>query len=84
METILGVIGSILTASILGVAKWFANFFKKQFNMVLRKLEMNHIQYKATDYALEKSIGNGYSRHKKEKLDELIKIAQYVNTEDFQ
>ena len=61
----------------------FYFWLKAQFKMIMRKLEMNHLQQKATDFALEKSLGNGYSKYRSSKLDELIKVSRYVNADDF-
>jgi hypothetical protein len=73
----------ISTAFISALGLGFVGWLKSQFKQVLRKLEMNHLEVKATDYALEKSIGNGYTQHRYNKLAELIEKSKFVNSDDF-
>lgn len=73
----------ISVAIVTGLTLGFVGWLKAQFKKVLRKLEMNHIEVKATDYALERTLGNGYTSHRREKLDELIKKSSFVNYDDF-
>lgn len=74
----------ISTAVVSGLMLGFIGWLRAQFRTVLRKLEMNHIEVKATDYALEKSLGNGYTTHRREKLKELITKSNFVNADDFE
>jgi len=73
----------ITTAIVASFAIGFVAWLKSQFKTLIRKLEMNHLELKATDYALEKSFGNGYSSYKREKLLELITKSKFVNADDF-
>lgn len=61
----------------------FIGWLKYEFKKVMRKLEMNHIEVRATDYALEKSLGNGYTKHRQDKMSELIQKSSFVNNDDF-
>lgn len=42
------------------------------------RVELNTINQEATDFALEKSIGNGYSKHRAAKKEELMKDSKYI------
>jgi hypothetical protein len=44
---------------------------------------MIHIELKATDYAIEKSMGNGYTKARRERMSDLIEKSKYVNSDDF-
>ena len=46
---------------------------------ILHKIDLMDIEQKSTDYALEKSMGNGWTKHKSEKKQELLRDAKYIN-----
>jgi hypothetical protein len=73
------VIGSLVIGLMTGFIKWL----KAQFVLLLRRVEMVHIELKATDYAIEKGMGNGYTKARREKMSELIEKSKYVNADDF-
>lgn len=72
---------TVIFVGALGIG--FVGWLRSQFKQVMRKLELNHIEVKATDYALEKSLGNGYTTHRREKMEELINKSKFINADDF-
>jgi len=62
----------VVTAGVLGTVGYL--------RVIMRTIELNSFKQEATDYALEKSLGNGYSAHRKEKLDELMTESKYRKT----
>lgn len=73
-------LGSLIIALMTG----FINWLKSQFLQLLRRMEILHIEIKSTDYAIEKSMGNGYTKYRREKMDELINKSKFVNRDDFE
>lgn len=73
------IVGGLAVTFSTGFVRWLHN----QFKILLRKLEMNHLELKAMDYALEKSFKNGYSDYKAERLKQLIEKSKFVNADDF-
>lgn len=73
------VISSLFTVLFIGFIKWL----KAQFKTLLRSIEMMRLELKSTDYAIEKTMGNGYQRTRREKLHDLIEKSKFINAEDF-
>lgn len=78
-----GVFISVIGALSIGLITGFIKWLKSQFVLLLRRVEMIHIELKATDYAIEKNMGNGYTAARREKMKELIEKSNYVNEKDF-
>lgn len=78
-----GIVITFLSTLIIGLMTGFLRWLKSQFTQLIRRLEMVHIEIKATDYAIEKSMGNGYTGYRRDKISELIGKSKYVNQDDF-
>lgn len=78
-----GVVIVLLGSLIVGLMTGFINWLKSQFLQLLRRMEILHIEIKATDYAIEKSMGNGYTKYRREKMTELIEKSKFVSADDF-
>lgn len=60
------------------------NYFKHvngKIDRVLNKVDWLMIEQESTDYALDLSFKNGYSKYKAEKKEELIKKYEEINKE---
>jgi len=72
---------SIMTGVLIMISIWLSKkmlkVFINQLNEMNKKLYLVIIEQQSTDYALEKNFGNGYSKHKSEKKEELIKNYQF-------
>ena len=68
-----------MVASIKWLVLILAGFITAQLRRLLKKI--TYIEYKliATDYALERSLKNGYADHRNEKLNELIQKDNFIN-----
>jgi len=73
VTSIAGPIGS-------GLAVAIGAYIAKEIRIMKNRQQFTHFEVIATDYALEKSIGNGYSDHRKTKLHELLKSDVYIKT----
>ena len=59
------------------------NFFRNVMNIVHKiylKLDYVIIEQKSTDYALNESFRNGYSKAKEDKREELLKEYEFTHT----
>jgi len=73
VTSIVGPVGS-------GLAVAIGAYIAKEVRIMKNRQQLTHLEIIAIDYALEKSIGNGYSGFRKSKLNELLKSDVYIKT----
>jgi hypothetical protein len=81
MEIITGIIIGIGILVIGGFLKWLANIVIKESRETRNEIKYIGMEIQATDYAIEQSLKNGYSKHRKEKLEELVSKCEFIKGE---
>lgn len=69
----------ILSGVALLLIGGFFKHINNQLKKIYQKLELVIIEQQSTDFALEKSFGNGYSKYKSMKREELIEKNEFIN-----
>ncbi len=79
---LLSILSGVFIMTSLWLSKKMLKVFIHQLNEMNKKLDLVIIEQQSTDYALEKNFGNGYSKHKSEKKEELIKNYKFKKGDD--
>jgi hypothetical protein len=65
-------------------AKWLllmvAGLILSSLRKILKRMTLVEYKLLAADYALEKSLTNGYAKYRDQKLNELIQADSFINT----
>ena len=69
----------VLTAAGSAVTIGLGRMMLKKQRVTDNTLKQNHNEVKAMDYAIEKSLGNGYSGYRLERLNELMEADKAIN-----
>lgn len=69
----------VLAGIIIVLFSGFFSHINRKIKKILQKIDLVMIEQQSTDYALEKSMGNGYSKHKGSKRQELIEQSEFIN-----
>ena len=76
IQLVVTVVSTVASVGAVGIGGWIA----KEIRVVKNRQKHTHFEVRAMDKALETSIGNGYSGHRKEELERLIKEDVFVRT----
>lgn len=78
------IFNTILTTIIAALILALFAYLNRIVRRLVNKLEYIRIEQASMDYALEKSIGNGYSKDREQKRKELIEKSRFVNEKEYQ